>query len=84
MFSGAKVAVFVHGCFWHRCPEHATKAKANEQWWADKLRRNVERDRDTRRQLEAAGWSVVEVWEHEDPLIVADNVAAMVHDRLTR
>lgn len=63
-FLGPRVAVFVDGCFWHRCPEHGTTPRANREWWEQKLGRNVERDRDTDERLAAAGWLVVRVWEH--------------------
>lgn len=78
VFPGARVAVFVDGCFWHCCPDHATSPKANGAWWAAKLARNVERDRDTDRRLAEASWHVVRVWEHEDPAVAADRVAAVV------
>ena len=77
-FPRARVAVFVDGCFWHCCPEHATSPKANGAWWAAKLARNVERDRETDQRLSEAGWQVVRVWEHEDPAAAADRVAAAV------
>lgn len=64
-FTRLKVAVFVDGCFWHRCPEHATDPKANSDYWAPKLQRNVERDRETVSALVEAGWLVIRVWEHE-------------------
>src|SRR3954465_846748 len=66
-FPRERVAVFVDGCFWHRCPEHATFPRANGSFWSDKLDRNVARDRDTDERLRAAGWTVIRVWEHEDP-----------------
>ncbi len=66
-FPGARVAVFLDGCFWHRCPEHGSAPKANEQYWTPKLARNVERDRRIDGALSAAGWTVVRVWEHELP-----------------
>lgn len=78
VFPRAHVAVFVDGCFWHACPEHATSPKANGAWWAAKLARNVERDRDTDERLAAAGWQVVRVWEHEDAVAAAERVAAVV------
>ena len=81
VFRGAKLAVFVHGCFWHRCPAHGTAPRANAGWWDEKLSRNVERDRETRIALEAAGWAVVEVWEHESPSSAADRVKAALVDR---
>jgi DNA mismatch endonuclease (patch repair protein) len=81
VFMSAKVAVFVHGCFWHGCPEHGTRPKANAEWWADKLDRNMARDAETRQQLEAAGWCVVEVWEHEEPAIVAESIARLLQSK---
>src|SRR4051794_31087677 len=45
VFPGAKVAVFVDGCFWHRCPIHATFPKANAAWWKAKLDETHQRDR---------------------------------------
>ena len=57
-FRRAKVAVFVDSCFWHVCPDHQTWPKANADWWAAKLARNVERDRDTDERLREAGWTV--------------------------
>lgn len=66
VFPRQKVAIFVDGCFWHRCPEHYTSPKANSAFWAEKAARNVERDRDTNQRLEALGWTVLRFWEHED------------------
>jgi DNA mismatch endonuclease (patch repair protein) len=81
VFVGARVAVFVDGCFWHCCPQHATQPKANADWWSEKLARNVTRDRDTDKRLEAAGWLVVRMWEHEDPQAVAGQVKVLVEQR---
>lgn len=78
VFSRAKVAVFLDGCFWHGCPEHHTVAKANAEFWADKVSGNRARDQDTDAKLEAAGWTCVRVWEHEDPVEAAARVAAVV------
>jgi DNA mismatch endonuclease (patch repair protein) len=78
IFTRAKVAVYVDGCFWHRCPIHATSPKANRDWWAEKLDANVRRDRDTDRRLLDGGWSVVRIWEHEDPIEAADRIEAVV------
>jgi DNA mismatch endonuclease (patch repair protein) len=75
VFTAKKVAVFVDGCFWHVCPEHGRQPTVNEWYWTPKLRRNMERDRRVNAALEAAGWRVVRLWEHE-PLTAA--VAAVV------
>lgn len=74
VFGPARVAVYVDGCFWHSCPEHGTKPKANAEWWERKLTRNTERDRETDRVLREHGWEVVRIWEHEDPAAAADRV----------
>lgn len=76
VFPRRRVAVYVDGCFWHSCPQHATRPKSNADWWAQKLAANVARDRDTDDRLTAAGWAVVRVWEHEDPTSAADRVQA--------
>jgi DNA mismatch endonuclease, patch repair protein len=65
-FTRAKVAVFVDGCFWHACPEHATWPRANSAWWREKLEKNRARDAETDELLKEAGWRVVRVWEHAD------------------
>jgi DNA mismatch endonuclease (patch repair protein) len=44
VFIKAKTAVFVHGCFWHGCPEHHRRTKSNTKWWADKIAANRKRD----------------------------------------
>lgn len=81
VFGPAKVAVFVDGCFWHMCPQHATAPKANADWWREKLERNRERDRDTDRLLLDQGWLPVRVWEHEDMTEAALAVAEAVRRR---
>jgi DNA mismatch endonuclease (patch repair protein) len=74
LFTRRRVAVFVDGCFWHVCPVHGSSPKSNTIWWQEKLSANVARDRDTDRRLVAAGWVVIRIWEHEDPLTSADLV----------
>ena len=81
VFTGARVAVFVDGCFWHSCPQHRSAPRSNADWWAQKLARNVERDRDTDRRLIEAGWVPLHVWEHEDPVDAAATVRAQVGER---
>ena len=63
-FTARKVAVFVDGCFWHACPEHGSKPRANEWYWGPKLIKNVERDRVNDAALILAGWTVIRLWEH--------------------
>lgn len=77
-FTRVKVAVFVDGCFWHACPVHRTSPRANGDWWAEKLSRNIARDRDTDAHLVGLGWTVVRAWEHELAEAVADRIEAFV------
>lgn len=77
-FPGRRVAVFIDGCFWHGCPDHGTKPRANADWWSVKLRTNSERDEATTSLLRAEGWTVLRFWEHEDPARVAREVTAAV------
>jgi len=63
-FPRVRVAVFIDGCFWHRCPEHGNEPRSNRVYWDTKLSRNVERDREVEARLSAAGWRVLRVWEH--------------------
>ncbi|PLS75752.1 MAG: hypothetical protein CYG61_05455 [Actinobacteria bacterium] len=81
VFRPVRVAVFVDGCFWHGCPDHAKPTKSNTKWWADKIAKNKRRDAETTLALEAAGWTVVRVWEHEDPDTAASRVENVVRSQ---
>lgn len=81
VFPRQKLAVFVDGCFWHRCPEHATFPKANAEWWRTKLEQTVQRDRRNDRVLAEHGWTVVRVWEHEDAESAAERVSDLLLQR---
>lgn len=78
VFTRAKVAVFVDGCFWHCCPIHGTEPRANRTYWRPKLKRNVDRDVAVNMALKADGWIVIRGWEHEEPATIADRVEAAV------
>jgi DNA mismatch endonuclease (patch repair protein) len=80
-FPRQRLVVFVDGCFWHGCPEHKTAPKNNASWWATKLARNIERDRETVEHLVSNGWAVIRIWEHEDPEVAANRVEALVRSR---
>lgn len=70
--------MFVDGCFWHSCPEHRSVPKANADYWVPKLRRNVERDREIDARLQADGWKVIRVWEHEAPTVAAERIRTAI------
>ncbi|MFG1862510.1 very short patch repair endonuclease [Microbispora bryophytorum] len=80
VFPRIRVAVFLDGCFWHGCPAHHSVAKTNAGYWAEKVRRNRERDLETDRMLREARWSVIRVWEHEDPAEAAQRVAKVIRE----
>lgn len=77
VFTRVRVAVFVDGCFWHACPEHASWPKANGGWWREKLEGNARRDRANDQALASVGWRVLRVWEHEDAAAAADAVESL-------
>ena len=77
-FPGLKIAVFVDGCYWHGCPEHATWPKHNAEFWRQKIETNRLRDADTNSRLLDAGWTVLRFWEHQSPIEAAETVAQTV------
>jgi DNA mismatch endonuclease (patch repair protein) len=65
VFVRYRLAVFVDGCFWHGCPNHYTFPRTRTEFWGEKLRANVDRDRRQTVRLENAGWRVIRIWEHD-------------------
>jgi DNA mismatch endonuclease (patch repair protein) len=76
VFPRARIAVFVDGCFWHWCEEHAHLPKANAELWRTKLLANRQRDAWHDAVLRSEGWRVIRVWEHDDVQTVADTIEA--------
>ena len=64
---GRRLAIFVHGCFWHghACARGARVPKQNAAYWTAKIERNRLRDSVNLAALEAGGWRVETVWECE-------------------
>ena len=81
VFPSARLAVFVDGCFWHGCPEHASWPKNNADFWREKIETNRSRDVDTDQRLAALGWETVRVWEHEEATEAANRIAELVNAR---
>lgn len=84
IFTRARVAVFIDGCFWHGCADHYRPPASNTTYWAGKVTRNRQRDRLADDALAAAGWAVIRVWEHEPPDAAARRIEAAVRDRTGR
>lgn len=78
VFTRARIAVYIDGCFWHGCPLHSVSPKTNASYWGPKIEGNVTRDRVTSAGLREAGWRVLRFWEHEDPHDVAAQIEAEV------
>ena len=84
---GRGLAIFVDGCFWHGCPEHGRKADftgPNAELWAEKMRRNVERDVRSSALAESLGWQPIRVWECEVKAAPDDVAAALLTAPVTR
>lgn len=60
-----KIAVFIDGCFWHKCPKCFKKPKSNKKYWFPKLERNVIRREEIKKAYKTSGWKVLRIWEHE-------------------
>lgn len=73
--SSCRVAVFIDGCFWHGCPTHYVRPRTRTDFWSAKLVENTTRDRNQTHALEALGWRVVRVWEHEVFTVLAEVLA---------
>lgn len=80
VFPRSRIAVFVDGCFWHWCEEHAHLPKANAALWRRKLLANRQRDAAHDAVLRREGWKVLRVWEHE----AAEDAADLIERELER
>ncbi len=65
VFSDARLAIFVDGCFWHGCAHCYRRPSSNRDYWDAKVKRNMQRDKSLRAKLRRSGWSVLRIWEHE-------------------
>ena len=83
-YPGRKIAIFVHGCFWHHhkgC-KYATTPKTNVDYWESKFERNQARDKRVSEQLEAQGWQVVTIWECELKKDRIEDTRKRLHDEI--
>ncbi len=60
-----KVAIFIDGCFWHKCPKCFRAPDSNKEYWLKKVERNKARDKEVNTELKRNGWKVIRIWEHE-------------------
>lgn len=80
VFRGARVCIFVDGCYWHGCPKHFETPKRNTAWWQEKIQDNRNRDRRKTSALRRRGWRVIRIWEHE----VSTQSLSQLVDRIQR
>ena len=86
VFRPKRLALFVHGCFWHQHPgcRSATTPRVNSAYWGPKLRRNLERDNENEAALAELGYAVVVAWECEikrDAEAAAASIAQVLDSR---
>ena len=60
-----KIAIFVDGCFWHKCRKHYVQPITKKFFWKQKINRNIKRDKIVNRTLRKDGWKVIRIWEHK-------------------
>ena len=65
LLSNTKTAVFLHGCFWHKCSKCYKKPKTNKKYWTVKIENNVKRDRKNAKILKEEGFNILKIWEHD-------------------
>lgn len=64
-FPKKKLAIFIDGCFWHKCPKCFKQPKSNKLYWCKKIEKNYLRDKSVNTQLKKEGIKVLRIWEHE-------------------
>lgn len=65
VFVKKKLAIFIDGCFWHKCPVCFQEPETRKEFWMKKIQSNVDRDKKVDEQLKNDGWTVIRIWEHE-------------------
>lgn len=65
VFTKKKIAVFIDGCFWHKCPVCFQEPATRKEFWMKKIQSNIDRDERVNKQLKEEGWTVIRIWEHE-------------------
>ena len=78
VFTKARIAIFIDGCFWHGCPDHYVEPKTNASYWKQKISGNVTRDLETTAQLERRGWTVLRFWSHTPSIDAATKIESAV------
>jgi DNA mismatch endonuclease (patch repair protein) len=65
VFTKKKIAIFIDGCFWHKCPVCFQEPETRKEFWMKKIQSNTDRDKKVDEQLISDGWTIIRIWEHE-------------------
>lgn len=65
VFTKRKLAIFIDGCFWHKCPKCFIKPETRTDFWLKKITGNVKRDKEITYKLQEQGWKILRFWEHQ-------------------
>ena len=65
VFPKSRIAIFIDGCFWHKCPKCFVKPVTKRKFWEKKIDSNIKRDKIVNRELKKNKWKVLRIWEHE-------------------
>lgn len=78
---GQNLAVYLHGCFWHKCPKCFKVPKSHQEYWIPKLDRNVQRDVENEIKVRESWWHVVVIWEHEIKKAKQDGIKDLLRSK---
>lgn len=81
VFVKKKIAVFIDGCFWHKCPVDFQEPETRKEFWMKKIQSNIDRDKKVNEQLKNDGWTIIRIWEHEikkEPEEVVKKIIALL------
>ena len=65
VFPKKQLAIFIDGCFWHKCPDCFIKPSSRTEFWKEKIKNNIKRDKKVNKLLAKNDWKILRIWEHE-------------------
>ena len=80
VFVKKRIAIFIDGCFWHKCPVCFQEPETRKEFWMKKIQSNVDRDNKVNTQLKDEGWIVMRFWEHDvrkNPDVIVKKISEM-------
>jgi len=83
VFTKKKIAIFIDGCFWHKCQICFQEPETRKEFWMKKIQSNIDRDKKVNAQLKDMGWTVMRFWEHEirkNPSLVIETIREKMPD----